>query len=472
MNIYKKLSQDTIIFAISNFSSKLLIFLLLPLYTNCLSTREYGIIDLINNLISVLFPILSLSLIESILRFSFDKDVEKNDVLNIALFSIVLSITILLLFSPIILKINPSLRTYWISFLFLYLGYSLTTTLSYYLRGTDEVKYVAFQGILQTVIIAISNMIVLLIFKWGINGYIFSLIFSYFGTCFITFIKAKVYRNFKTFRLNTNLLSSMLHYSIPLIPSKIAWWINNSIDKYFIIGLIGVGASGLYSVAHKIPSILTVLTEIFNQAWQLSAIEVYENGEDKSEFYSKVHKYYITFAIICSSFIILFSKLLGKIFFSGDFFIAWKFVPSLVIAAVFSSISGYYHSIFRAAKMTKILAITVFAGAISNFILNTIMIPICGTIGAAYATMVSFFIEWLVAYYFANKTISLDIDKTKIVISFSIVLIETIVMKFDSSIKYIGASICILLLIIINYKNIKDILGKFFVVIRRKIVKN
>ena len=72
MNRYKKLTSDTLIFAISNFSSKVLVILLLPLYTNCLTTTEYGVVDLINYITNVLFQILSISLIEGFLRFAYD----------------------------------------------------------------------------------------------------------------------------------------------------------------------------------------------------------------------------------------------------------------------------------------------------------------------------------------------------------------------------------------------------------------
>lgn len=462
MGVYKKLTTDTVLFAISNFSSKILVFLLLPLYTNFLTTDEYGIVDLINNLVIVLFPILTLSVIESILRFSFSKNIRKSDVLNIGLFSVLFSVVMLLISTPVVLWLKLFPAKYWMYFLLTFLGYTTTTTLSYYLRGINKVKFVAIQGILQTVLMVTSNLISLLILDLGFDGYLFSLIFSYFCTLIIIFFLSGTYQDLLDISLNRNLLKNMLSYSIPLIPSKIAWWLNNSLDKYFIIMFVGIGASGLYSVAHKIPSILSVFTEIFNQAWQLSAIEIYESRDqgDKSGIYAKVHQFYVSFIVLCAGGIMMLSKFLGRILFSGDFFEGWKLVPILLVSAVFSSLSGYYHSVFRAAKMTKTLGVTVISGAITNCILNLALIPHFGTIGAAYATMFGFFVEWIIACYFSNKKVCLNINWSKIIGSFCLLLLEAIIMSADITNTYLICFIIFSCLFIVNIREVCNILHK------------
>ena len=266
MNRYKKLTSDTLIFAISNFSSKVLVFLLLPLYTNCLTTTEYCVVDLINNITNVLFPILSLSIIEGLLRFAYDKNVKRQDLLGIGIFSIITSVFVLIIATPFVYFTNNSISRYWVYLILVYTGYSIATTLSYYLRGINNVRMVAFQGIMQTVITVVLNLILLLDLKMGLSGYMSSLILSYFCTAIIVIVISGVYKDFKELKLNHILFKKMLRYCIPMIPSKIAWWINNSADKYYIIAMTGIAQSGLYSVAHKIPSMLTVITEIFNQA--------------------------------------------------------------------------------------------------------------------------------------------------------------------------------------------------------------
>lgn len=463
MNRYKKLTSDTLIFAISNFSSKVLVFLLLPLYTNCLTTTEYGVVDLINNITNVLFPILSLSVIEGLLRFTYEKNVKRNEILCIGIISIIFSILVLLLMSPLVYLTNSSMKEYWIYLLFVYSGYSISTTLSYYLRGINCVKAVAIQGIMQTAITVVSNIILLLFFNKGLFGYILSLILSYYITAVLIVIKTKIYMDFNDLKLNITLLKSMLKYCIPMIPSKIAWWINNSADKYYIIALQSIAQSGLYSVAHKIPSMLTVITEIFNQAWQISAIEIYTSDDEKSNgFYGEIHQYYILFTMLGASFLIILSQILGGILFAKDYFVAWTFVPPLIVAAVFSSLSGFYHSIFRAAKMSKVLCITVVSGTIVNLILNYILICNMGTIGAAYATMLAFLVEWIISYIYARKCVELKINNVKVAAVSIIIIIESFVMGYNIRYKYYVSVICFLLVFLLTYKAFKAILLKLY----------
>ncbi len=463
MNRYKKLTSDTLIFAISNFSSKVLVFLLLPLYTNCLTTTEYGVVDLINNITNVLFPILSLSIIEGLLRFAYDKNVKRQDLLGIGIFSIITSVFVLIIATPFVYFTNNSISRYWVYLILVYTGYSIATTLSYYLRGINNVRMVAFQGIMQTVITVVLNLILLLDLKMGLSGYMSSLILSYFCTAIIVIVISGVYKDFKELKLNHILFKKMLRYCIPMIPSKIAWWINNSADKYYIIAMTGIAQSGLYSVAHKIPSMLTVITEIFNQAWQISAIEIYTSEDEKSNvFYSQVHQYYISFTMLGAAFLMLLSQILGNILFAKDYFTAWHFVPPLIVAAVFSSLSGFYHSIFRAAKMAKELCFTVVSGTVINLILNYVFIYNMGTIGAAYATLVGFIVEWIVSYIYAKKTVNLVIDTKKVIIVSILLVIEAISISFEITYKYQIAIICFGLVFVFTYSAFKAIVLKVF----------
>ena len=80
----KDLSKNTVIFTIGNFGSRILSFLLVPLYTYVLSTSEYGTIDIVNTTVQLLIPILTLNVQDSVLRFALDSDYRKEDVISIS----------------------------------------------------------------------------------------------------------------------------------------------------------------------------------------------------------------------------------------------------------------------------------------------------------------------------------------------------------------------------------------------------
>ena len=79
------LFKDTAVFAIGNFGSKILSFLLVPLYTNILTPDEYGVANLLFTTITVLYPMFTFAISEGALRFAMDKQHQRNEVLTIAI---------------------------------------------------------------------------------------------------------------------------------------------------------------------------------------------------------------------------------------------------------------------------------------------------------------------------------------------------------------------------------------------------
>ena len=108
--------------------------------------------------------------------------------------------------------------------------------------------------------------------------------------------------------------------------------------------------------------------------------------------------------VILCSFIIMFDKILAKCLYANDFYIAWKYVPWLTIAGVFGAMSGYIGGFFSAVKDSRIFASSSIVGAISNIILNLILTPYMGALGAAIATAVCY-VKYGFSIYFNQKNI-------------------------------------------------------------------
>ena len=300
---YKTLFTDTAAFTISNFASKILVFLLLPLYTAILSTEEYGIADLITNTVNVVYPILTLSIMEATLRFAFDKDVNKEDVLSNSLFVIFISEAIIVVATPLIRYVSSEMFDYWGWFALIFLGSNIQQVLSQYIKGIGKTKNFAISGVIQTVVMIAGNIITLVILKWRVFGYLFSIAAGYFVASLYLIVAAKI--KIKRIRINRSLLGEMLQFSIPTIPTIVAWWISTSADKYIIIAYLGIAASGVYSVSYKIPSILTMFTSLFTSAWTLSAIQNVDE-QDNAQFHTVVYQYFnIANVLACSALILL-----------------------------------------------------------------------------------------------------------------------------------------------------------------------
>ena len=104
-NRNKYLAKNTAVFIIGNIGTKLINFLMVPLYTYALSTEQYGTVDLITTLVMMLAPILILNVNESILRYSLDQERNKNEILSIGIVSIVFAFVLALFPTWIIYRI-------------------------------------------------------------------------------------------------------------------------------------------------------------------------------------------------------------------------------------------------------------------------------------------------------------------------------------------------------------------------------
>ena len=453
MNKYKELANNTIIFTISNFASKILVFMLVPLYTSVLTLSEYGISDIIITTVNLLQPILTLTISESVLRFSIEKKENIDDIISIGLKVLVCGFIILILFTPIILKIGI-LNGYIIYLYLFYIITGLNNILAYFARGIDKVKEVAISGIITTFFTLLFNIIFLIIFKFRIKGYLLSMILANAISCL--YLIKEVYDlkriNFK--KSNKKLFIKMLRYSIPMIPNSISWWISNVSDRYILTGFCGISINGLYSVAYKIPTIITIISTIFLQAWQLSSMKEYES-KDRDKFYSQGYNYYNLFLILICSLMIIFTKVMAKILFSDQFYIAWKYVPLLLLSFVFSGLASFLGTIYTASKKTNMLFYSTCLAAIVNIILNFLLVPKFQAIGAASATFISYFIVWIIRLIDIKKEINLDMKYYKIFISYLIIFIQCIVMTINLKNYLIILIILFFILILVNISDIK-----------------
>ncbi|MEG1869859.1 MAG: oligosaccharide flippase family protein, partial [Oscillospiraceae bacterium] len=101
MDKYSKLLSNTFIFAIGTLSSKVLVFLLMPLYTRVLTSADYGVVDLIVQTSNLLIPIVSVGISNAVIRFGLDKSIRKSEVFSTGLLTVICGFSIFLLMIPL-----------------------------------------------------------------------------------------------------------------------------------------------------------------------------------------------------------------------------------------------------------------------------------------------------------------------------------------------------------------------------------
>lgn len=456
MGKYTYFLKNIGLMTLSNFASKILSFLLVPLYTSVLSTADYGLYDIYTTTAFLLVPLLSGAVSQAALRFSMDATGDRCQVFSEAIRTFIQASLVIVAVVAINCWLNliPLFNEYPAYFVLYYVFCLLSDILLSFARGIDHIFDVAIAGIISSAVIIILNVTLLLIFPMGVSGYFIANISAFVVVSIYLVVRLKLW-TYITARRNKALSEEMAEYSRPLIFDQIAWWINNVSDRYIVTWICGAAANGIYSVAFKIPSILNVFQSIFNQAWTLSAVK--EINESSGEFYSRIYSIYNCGLVLLCSLLLVGDKFIARILYANDFYQAWQYAPLLTISVVFSCLCGVFEGIFAAAKETKILASTTIVGAAINIAMNLVLVRCYGPLGAAFSTMVSYGFVWFARLNKASSIVPLNIHLSRDLASYAILLLQSffLILVTDPVFMYAIEVMLLLLIVLLYVKDLK-----------------
>ncbi|MEE1185605.1 MAG: oligosaccharide flippase family protein, partial [Acutalibacteraceae bacterium] len=436
MGKYKKLSLNLIIMTIGQFSTKVLSFLFVPLYTFVLSPDEFGTFDLISTTKTLLTPFLTLVIFEAVLRFCLEDKQNAPEILSIGIYINILGTFFLTIAYPLVSFVKPELSEYFIWVIVFFFISNIHTVLDSYLRGTNSVKFYTLCGVLSTVFAISFNLLFLLVFKWKLEGYMLSYILSSLIVSIIIVLKCHIPKFLiSPFKINKSTLFSMLKFSCPMIPNSVSWWVCNSLGKYMVLFFINTAAVGIFSVSYKIPSIISIVLNIFISAWQISAFENFSSEKSQS-FFRNIYLVLSSLANVLVAAIILFSKFVAYILYQKEFFSAWKFSSILVFAFLFHSLSAFLGTVYTAAKKTKMLFLSTLLSAGVNILFNLLLIPLFGIAGAAFSALLSYFSVWLFRLLNTASIMKLNIQWKKDSLSYLLIFVQIAVSIIDKNFSF------------------------------------
>lgn len=433
LNKYKKLLTNTLLFAISSFGSKVLVYLMMPLYTNILSPGEYGIVTNIQDTSQLLLPLAYLGIANAIIRFGLDRACNKKAVFTGGVVALGLGAMLLVLLYPL-LCIEPALEGYrWLVYLYVIISCARNLC-SQFVRARQLTRLYAFDGVLNTVLLVSFYVIYLVPCKLGITGYILATVTADALSGLFLFTVAGLHRYLDFSSFDKKLFRDMLQYSVPMIPAGMFWWITNASDKKFVLYMLGEQQSGLYGFAYKIPNLLMLVSTLFTEAWQLSAVADAGTGKERSRFFSHVFAGYQSLLTVAASGIILFTKVFVGILDGSQnaaYDGAWRYIPILVIATVFSCYAGYMSSVFMVAKKTTVNLYTTMAGAGLNLLLNWLLIPRYGVNGATVATFLSYLLVFCLRVRSSRRWLPFAIGGGRLLVGTALLFLQAGLMLWD-----------------------------------------
>ena len=441
----------------------------MPFVTRMMATGEYGAADLVQQTANVLIPIVFLQINSAALRFALDKAADKKEVFTVGIRTTAQGFIVFLLFAyPISrIEINDFRLGDYIILIYAFVLVSGTRQLcQQFVRGCGHVKTFAIDGIIATATTLLFTILFLGPLKWGVTGYIVAIIASDACSIAFFFVTQKLYKFISFGKITKSLKVDMLKYSVPLMPTIILWWIINVSDRYMVTYFIDSSANGLYTAASKIPNFIIMFSSIFIDAWQLSAVDEYEN-KDVAKFFTKVFRVYSGGIFAVASMLILFCQFITKILVSKAYYDSWHYVPILIIATSMSCLVNFLASVYMAEKKSVMAMVTALSGAAANVILNLLLIPRIGANGAAIATVISFAVVFVSRGANTRRYVKIRFKPLLLFAEIGILAAQCIVMLVEQSgiLMYIIEGVLVCAMLLLNIKPLKELfnllVGKF-----------
>ena len=429
MNKYQTLAANTILMSVGTFGSKLLVFLMVRFYTGYLTPAEYGTADLITQTANLLIPLVSLDITDAVFRFAAERRGGRTEAFSVGLRVITLGSAGLLLVIALLQGV-PAVRAYGFLLASFVIASCCHALCAHFVRARGNTALFAAQGLFNTALFIGLNVLFLAVFHWGIRGYVLSTTVANLITTGLLVFRARLWR-YAGLAPRRGLRRQMLRYCIPLIPTAVFWWIMGVSDRYMVKWFLGSDANGIYAVAYKIPTILTILAAVFMDAWQLSAIA--ESDGDRQahlRFYGRIWDAFASAVFLCAGGIIALSPLLIRLLAEETYYSAWQYIPVLTLSMAAAAFSNFMGSVYVVTKQSKASFWTSLVGAGSNIVLNLWLIPQIGLQGAAAATFLSCLAVFLIRLVNARQLLPFPLSGRKLALGVGILLLQTLFLLF------------------------------------------
>lgn len=443
MSENKSLLKKSLIYGIGTFGSKVLIFLLIPIYSYFINKEGFGYYDLVNSSMNLIIPFVTFQISDSLFRWLIDKkeDLSKAQT-SVTNGFIVLSVGIvaIIVLSVLLYLVKPLQYQFWITVMFI--TAMIYPFLQQLIRGLGNSKLFATNGVVYSFIYVIANVVFVIILKMEIEGIFISTIVAFLLSSFLIICKINFnhYLNFKL--IDKNEIVDMIRYSLPLVPNTISWWLVNSANKYIILFFLGVSANGLFAMSNRFPAILVMINQIFTLAWQEQAIVDFEKKDASAN--AAVLKFLIKTQFSLVIILSLLSKLFVDHLLSSEYADSWKYMPFLYLSSAFNSLAAYYGAFYLGAKKTKIIFTTTIYGGLVSIILGVLLVKPFGLMGVAFATLAGYVVLYLIRKITIKRITLISATGNTLLIYGGMVIASFTVTYFQNNLINLVALIIIL----------------------------
>jgi len=410
VNQLRQLFSDTVIYGIGYIAARLVTFLLLPFYTNILTTEQYGLLTLGLVFAGIIKILYKYGADSSLIRFynpenSKDSNRQVFSTLfwSLLITSVVASLVLLLLDDQIAILFFDQAE--YSEFVLLLIGIIIFDTVTILpktlLRMQERPVYFSGINLLNVMVTLGLNIYFIAILSMGVYG-AFLANFIASGVLILALVPA-MWDDLRL-RFSSNLWKEMLQFGVPLILVQFSAMIMELIDRPILKEMTDIATVGLYGAGYKLGIFMMLIVVAYNFAWQPFFMKV-GRQEDGPQVFSRIFTY---FMFVMSTMFVILTLLLdyiagfslfGYSLIGEEFRAAIPMVP--IIFAAYMMYGAYVNFLpgIYLKKRTGQLAIYTSVGAVVNVIGNFLLIPILGIYGAALATLLGYLVMAVVLYF-------------------------------------------------------------------------
>ena len=466
MNRERKLIKNTFILSIGTFLPRLTSFIILPILTGCLTKNEYGSYDLITILASLYLPAITLQIQTAAFRFLIDernnKQCVKKIVSSIVAFTIIVSLIGVSVLYIVLYKYDLVLR---LLICIYYLIDIINSTLLQISRGLSFNLQYSISALMDAIFQVVFIILLVYILRLGIYGAVLTLIIAAGVSIFILLIKTKIYKYCSIDKISKKVIKDLIQYSWPMVPNNMSMWVMRVSDRFVLTFFLGPSANAIYAVANKIPNILSQVQNTFTMAWQENA-SIFSKDSDIESYYSSMFRVIYDFMAGVLGLLIAVTPVVFDILIKGDYREAYVQMPILFCGMFFSCMSSYLGGIYVAYKKTKSVGLTTFLAAISNIVIDLLLILKINIFAASISTMVSYIFLFVFRIIDIRKIVKLEYNAIHMICVIAIFVMEC-ALNYQQNMVWdvLNLILASLVFVILNL----DLLKKVWLYVKNKI---
>ena len=406
-----QLGKDSLIYGLGGILAKGIGFILLPIYTRIFTPADYGRIEMMTVIVSLLtaFLVMGMDSAQSFYFFQQNKNgkpMQKILVSAILQWRLTWGLGIIVIAGALAPLMNLCFfdgKIPWIYFAVSFSGALFTTLMS----QSVEILRLLYRPwpyvcvtVLSSVLGAGLVLIFVLVFQQGIFGFflgpaIASMVVTFFGWYLV-----RDYLDFSSWHYQW--WPKLLKFGAPLLPAGLAFYAMSAADRWFVMQYHGEEALGLYSVAAKFTLVMALAVDTFRKAWWPIAMDSM-HSDDGPETFRKIARLFVGLGVASIVYLTFLAPIMVEWLAGPAFQEAWPLIGIMVWQAFFYGFFLIGSAGIWKAEKTYVTAILMALAAVLNLLLNYLWVPSFGAMGAALATAASYF-AWIVVSLLISET--------------------------------------------------------------------